>query len=109
MRGCISNWSLPKDRPMTRTCWNDMFIAGCPAKNRPTAAQAGLFRGPKFPRHLPNIRWHVLSCVLLGSFFASSVAAQSASVGITHHTWGMEDGLPDRVIQAIAQTPDGYL
>jgi len=28
---------------------------------------------------------------------------------MTHHTWGLEDGLPDRVIHAIAQTPDGYL
>lgn len=37
------------------------------------------------------------------------VAAQSMSLGLTHHTWGLEDGLPDRVIQAIAQTPDGYL
>lgn len=38
-----------------------------------------------------------------------SVTAQSVNVGMTHRTWGLQDGLPDQVIQAIAQTPDGYL
>ncbi|HKO20747.1 MAG TPA: two-component regulator propeller domain-containing protein [Acidobacteriaceae bacterium] len=37
------------------------------------------------------------------------VVAKPTNLGMTHHTWGLEDGLPDRVIQAIAQTPDGYL
>src|SRR5450756_88050 len=41
--------------------------------------------------------------------FAKSAIAQSVNVGMRYHTWGLEDGLPDRVIQAIAQTPDGYL
>jgi ligand-binding sensor domain-containing protein len=49
------------------------------------------------------------SCVLLGLVLTASVLAQSVNVGMTHHTWGLEDGLPDRVIQTIAQTPDGYL
>lgn len=51
----------------------------------------------------------VLACLLLGFVTTPSVAARSVNVGMTRHTWGLEDGLPDRVIQAIAQTPDGYL
>jgi ligand-binding sensor domain-containing protein len=52
---------------------------------------------------------HLAVNLVLGLVFAASSAAQSVNVGMTHHTWGLEDGLPDRVIQAIAQTPDGYL
>lgn len=49
-------------------------------------------------------------CALLALFLsAASTFAQSINVGITPHSWGIEDGLSDRVIQAMAQTPDGYL
>jgi ligand-binding sensor domain-containing protein/signal transduction histidine kinase len=67
----------------------------------------GLFPG-LFPRPVRN-SWRVLAVLLLGFMARTFVSAQSMNLGMTHHTWGLEDGLPDRVIQAIAQTPDGYL
>lgn len=46
-------------------------------------------------------------CILC--YFSARSSAQSPIEGVTHHNWGMADGLPDKMILAIAQTPDGYL
>src|SRR5260221_11260876 len=40
---------------------------------------------------------------------ASCLPAISATVEYSHRIWRTEDGLPQNKIQAIAQTPDGYL
>lgn len=52
---------------------------------------------------------HVLTYLFLGLLSTLPSGGQSMNLGITHHVWGMEDGLPDQVILAVAQTPDGYL
>ena len=44
---------------------------------------------------------------------ASNAAAHAQKLppleGWTSHTWNISDGLPDQSIEAVAQTPDGYL
>lgn len=54
-----------------------------------------------------------IGCCVAGALAAVAAVASSAPrpliEGMTHHRWGMEDGLPDQLILAVAQTPDGYL
>src|SRR5882757_2244480 len=44
----------------------------------------------------------ILSC-------SPAISAQGGLQGMTQRAWRIQDGLPDQVIQAIAQTPDHYL
>jgi ligand-binding sensor domain-containing protein/signal transduction histidine kinase len=85
------------------------FVARTPPKRPPmTLLSAGLY--PSLPaRQCNSSTRRSIKAYLLNFVFTSAAIAQSVNVGMTHHTWGLEDGLPDLVIQAIAQTPDGYL
>lgn len=49
-------------------------------------------------------------CCLLFCFLnpVTAVGIESG-IGLTHHLWNIEDGLPDQMVFAVAQTPDGYL
>jgi signal transduction histidine kinase len=85
----------------------DMIIASRFSKG--ASWSVGSFPELRVCRLIRNTRRRVFAHFLLGFIFTATVAAQSINVGMTHHTWGMEDGLPDQVIQAIAQTSDGYL
>jgi ligand-binding sensor domain-containing protein/signal transduction histidine kinase len=84
--------------------------ATCVNHNHILRSSTGIRSKVLSPRCAPNCNRRVFAGVLLCIVFtAASIAAQSINVGMTQHSWGVEDGLPDRVIQAIAQTPNGYL
>jgi ligand-binding sensor domain-containing protein/signal transduction histidine kinase len=57
-----------------------------------------------------TIRYAVLIatffCVVLPGF---GLPSPSLTTGYTRRLWRAQDGLPDQTVQAIAQTPDGYL
>lgn len=53
-----------------------------------------------------------LIAFLLGILVAASAFALDPAIGISHYghrSWRADDGLPQSAVQAIAQTPDGYL
>lgn len=50
----------------------------------------------------------VLQLLLVCSVAATSLA-QMGVQSLTHHVWGIEDGLPGQDIEAITQTSDGFL
>jgi ligand-binding sensor domain-containing protein/signal transduction histidine kinase len=52
-------------------------------------------------------RWLVSVLLLTGGVV--QLSAQSGLDWMTSHVWRMQDGLPDQIVQAIAQTPDHYL
>src|SRR5579884_3214047 len=68
----------------------------------------------KFPRHEPL--WNPFRLVLIW-FLAGILAAALQAFGALNEgfprynsrIWRIDDGLPDNVVQAVAQTPDGYL
>src|SRR5262245_6111823 len=47
--------------------------------------------------------------ILLLIVLATCLPGLAANVEHSHRIWRIEDGLPQNKIQAIAQTPDGYL
>lgn len=55
---------------------------------------------------LCTLAYAALLSVSLPAHGATSV---SPATGYTRRLWGARDGLPDQTVQAIAQTPDGYL
>jgi ligand-binding sensor domain-containing protein len=50
----------------------------------------------------------ILRLLLLWGLSVPSFA-QMGIQSLTHHVWGIEDGLPGQDIEAITQTPDGFL
>lgn len=51
----------------------------------------------------------VILGVVLAALVTYPLLAQAGLDWMTGRTWRMRDGLPDQVVQAVAQTPDGYL
>ena len=51
----------------------------------------------------------VLAATLSGAPQALGISPSNSITGYTRRLWRTQDGLPDQTVQAIAQTPDGYL
>src|ERR1700751_3972330 len=54
-----------------------------------------------------GISWLVLTCAV--AVGATTAAPVDLSRQFSHRIWRVQDGLPQNRIQAITQTPDGYL
>lgn len=72
----------------------------------------------EFKNFMKNLRlrcrhaWLLSGLVAAGGLlFAASLRAQSQTPDANYRvdTWQMEEGLPENIVNAIAQTPDGYL
>ncbi len=50
-----------------------------------------------------------LAAILSGAPQAFGISPSNLTTGYTRRLWRTQDGLPDQTVQAIAQTPDGYL
>src|SRR5579884_1408327 len=90
-------------------CRVKLVSAGRLAKSEILGAQFETLFPALLSMLVRNRHRRILAFLLFGFIAKTCILAQSMNLGITHHVWGLEDGLPDRVIQAIAQTPDGYL
>ena len=63
-----------------------------------------------FGRCILPLRFFLMVCLIIVANRPDARAQLSAELqGFTHRSWRIQDGLPDGVIQAIAQTPDHYL
>ena len=55
------------------------------------------------------LRFSLVIFLIVSSRLESFAQRNSELQVFTHRSWHIQDGLPDEVIQAIAQTPDHYL
>ena len=51
----------------------------------------------------------VVVCLLTGAFSAAALEPTTPLANYGRQTWGMENGLPQNTVQALAQTRDGYI
>jgi ligand-binding sensor domain-containing protein len=50
-----------------------------------------------------------IALAMFCGFITASAGGASATDDISAHVWRVRDGLPQNAVQALAQTPDGYL
>lgn len=50
-----------------------------------------------------------IALVVLGGLMLASLGRASVTDNMSAHVWRVRDGLPQNAVQALAQTPDGYL
>ena len=63
----------------------------------------------EYPRRARHLVPAVAGLLLLGARFASALDPAKAVSQYSLAAWQTEEGLPHNRVQAIAQTPDGYL
>jgi ligand-binding sensor domain-containing protein/signal transduction histidine kinase len=67
---------------------------------------------PIHPRLHRSISWLTaisLFCALVPAMFASNARSDVSSLNYTRRVWQVQNGLPEDVVQAFAQTPDRFL
>ncbi len=72
---------------------------------------SGLHRGGRSPLHACALSWARLLAtgLLVASAGAWALEPEKALSQFSHRSWETEAGLPQNTVQALAQTPDGYL
>lgn len=76
-----------------------------PVGPRPDSAMTQQISWSSFAHHIVT----VLVLLALSPPFLSASAPDRALPAYAERTWGMQDGLPEQVVQAFAQTSDRYL
>ena len=76
-----------------------------PFESRGTGDDTGYLKGCR----IRTYAWRLLFCLVLALTGASWGWGQQTKLQYTYRAWTVEEGLPQVSVNAIAQTPDGYL
>src|SRR4051794_40279790 len=88
-------------------------VPACQSSAMPSASRSDRRAPPSWPtvgpRSLRVIAAVLLTGLLAGAPRASALAPDKSLLQFPHRVWQTTDGLPENAIEALAQTPDGYL